>query len=281
MSRFLEILLLVFAHPLSWVTGFFARLPGPHFLVQAVIYFYFIRYKKADITEIENPVSSYRSVLDFFTRRLKAGMRPIAPEPYYVVSPADGRISSFGEIVKGKLFQAKGRYFSLAELVGEEKAPLFENGSYYTVYLSPRDYHRVHHACDGSLNEAVYFPGRLLPVNGFSLGHFNGVFSKNKRVALFYEGKTFSHAMIFVGALNVGSIQLSFDKSFWKTARRAPHGRKQKHYPGLQVKKGDEAGIFELGSTAILLFPKKTVKFLPKQPGDAVRMGRPIGRLVR
>lgn len=279
MTGILSFLLTVFAHPLSRLTGFLAGLRGPAFLVQAAIRFYFIKRVKVNVAEIEHPISHYQSALDFFTRRLKPGMRPIASEADYLVSPADGKISSFGKIENGKIHQVKNRTYTLNELVGEDKARIFENGDSCTVYLSPRDYHRVHHAFGGKLEEALYFPGRLFPVNEFSLDHFDGVFSRNKRVALFYQTKTFSYSMIFVGALNVGSIRLSFDPLFWKTARKISGGLRQKRYSHLFPAKGDEAGIFELGSTVILLFPKNTVRLFPKQSGDPVRMGRPIARL--
>ncbi|MBL8994266.1 MAG: phosphatidylserine decarboxylase [Spirochaetia bacterium] len=279
MTQLLSFLLVVFGHPLSLLTGFLARLRGPAFLVQAAIRFYFVKRVKVNVAEIEHPIEHYRSALDFFTRRLAPGMRPIATESNYIVSPADGKISSFGKIVNGKIHQVKNRTYRLNELVGEEKARIFENGDSYTVYLSPRDYHRVHHAFGGKLEEALYFPGRLFPVNEFSLRNFDGVFSRNKRIALFYKTKTFSYSMIFVGALNVGSIRLSFDPRFWTTAQKTTGGLRQKRYSHLFPAKGDEAGAFELGSTIILLFPKNTVHFFPKEAGDAVRMGRPIARL--
>lgn len=279
MIGLISFLLLVFAHPLSLLTGFLARLRGPAFLVQAAIRFYFVKRVKVNVGEIEHPISHYQSALDFFTRRLKPGMRPIASEADYLVSPADGKVSSFGKIVNGRIHQVKNRTYTLEELVGETKAKIFENGDSYTVYLSPRDYHRVHHAFGGKLEEALYFPGRLFPVNEFSLRNFDGVFSRNKRVALFYKTRTFSYAMIFVGALNVGSIRLSFDPRFWTSAQKISGGLRRKRYAHLFPAKGDEAGIFELGSTIILLFPKNTVRFFPKKAGDAVRMGRPIARL--
>jgi phosphatidylserine decarboxylase len=251
------------------------RLPGPlsNSSIRAFVKMYDIK-----TSEAECELESYRSIGDFFTRRLKMGSRVIDHRPGHVVSPADGKILNSGRIHNGTIIQAKGRAFTVADLLGSESdADRFEGGSWVTVYLSPKDYHRVHHPVEGQITLARYLPGRLWPVNQAAVNHVDRLFCVNERLATFVETPLGLVTTVMVGATSVGHITVRFDEDL-QTNKNSRGG--DYHYPnGPKVARGDELGTFHLGSTAIVLVESKDVLLDELEPGQPVRMGCSLGRL--
>lgn len=222
----------------------------------------------------------YDSFQSFFTRPLAAGARPIAPGDDAVVSPVDGAVSEVGDVVDGRLLQAKDRTYTAAELLaGEERAAPFTGGSFATLYLSPRDYHRVHMPLAGRLRETVHVPGRLFAVNPPAVRAVPRLFARNERVAALFDTAAGPMAVVLVGALLVGAIE-----TVWSGMVTPPRGRRVAARPPggeVELAKGDELGRFNFGSTVIVLFGPGAVRWDERlRPEAAVRMGEPIGRLA-
>jgi phosphatidylserine decarboxylase len=217
----------------------------------------------------------------FFTRALKDGMRPVCEEDNAIVSPADGAISQLGRIRGSDVMQAKGQYFSLFELVGGdgELASEFINGSFATVYLSPKDYHRVHMPLSGTLREMIYVPGRLFSVNQATTRQIPDLFARNERAVCVFDSEQGPFVVVLVGAMIVAGIETVF------AGQVAPQPRTivRTRYPArdaIYLEKGAELGRFLLGSTAILLFPPGKADFLQGLASDSpVRMGQKIGTI--
>lgn len=205
-------------------------------------------------------VASYPTFNDFFSRALRHGARPIAPTEY--VCPVDGVVSQFGTIDDSRLVQAKGhRYTTTALLAGDAKlANTFQQGSYATLYLSPRDYHRVHIPCDGRLTRMIYVPGSLFSVNPQTANVITNLFTRNERVICIFDTTHGPMAVVLVGATIVGSVA-----TVWHGIVRPKRGRQIKEwtYQGAArpFRKGDEIGRFLLGSTVVLLFARPIVDF--------------------
>lgn len=229
----------------------------------------------------EPDLKQYPSFNRFFTRELKPGARPIADGEQIVVSPVDGAISQCGPIDGDAIFQAKGHQFDLTALLGglETRARPFSNGTFATIYLSPRDYHRIHMPVDGTLREMVYIPGRLYPVNNPSTRTVPGLFARNERVAAIFDTPIGPMAMVLVGALFVGSIE-----TVWAGEITPPNGPfvQCKHYNEenpVALKQGEEMGRFNMGSTVILLFGAQAIKLdLDLQPSSTLKMGTGIAQ---
>lgn len=236
-----------------------------------------IDLKEAQIEDADQ----FASFNAFFTRALKDGARPICAETSAIVSPADGAISQLGRIRGSDVMQAKGQYFSLYELVGgdSELASEFINGSFATVYLSPRDYHRVHMPLPGTLREMIYVPGRLFSVNQVTTRQIPDLFARNERAVCVFDSDNGPFAVILVGAMIVAGIETVF------AGQVAPQPRSivRTQYPArgeIRLEKGDELGRFLLGSTAILLFPEGKANFLQGLgEGSPVQMGQKLGEL--
>ncbi len=243
----------------------------------------FVRLLDVDVAEAAETVpEAYGCFNDFFTRPLQPGVRPIADGGRTVVCPIDGRVSQVGEIDGGRILQAKGRSYSLRELVGGDprRAALFRGGRFANLYLSPRDYHRIHMPCDGTLYETVYIPGRLFAVAPHSVRVVPRLFARNERLVAVFETAGGPLAVILVGALFVGCIE-----TVWGGVVTPPHGdriRVEAHRDTpLQLKRGDELGRFNMGSTVILLFAPGAVDWQRELlPDAAVRVGRKIGRFT-
>ena len=224
---------------------------------------------------------AYRSFNEFFTRALRPGARPIAPGPDEVACPVDGTVSECGPIDGERLLQAKGRSYALRELLAERDwSARFERGSFLTIYLAPRDYHRIHMPCDGRLLETVFVPGRLFSVNAATARHVPRLFARNERVLTLFEGASAGgFALVLVGALNVASME-----TVW-AGEVAPSGRRgavRLPDAAVALRKGAECGRFNMGSTVILLFEPGRFALAPAiAAGAPVRMGQPIGRLAR
>lgn len=230
-----------------------------------------------DMDEAERPLDAYESILDLFTRRLKPGARPIDPAPEALVSPADGAWLVGGPVGDGNLPQAKGRTYGLGALLAEPSAPkTFRNGACFTIYLSPRDYHRVHSPVDGAVTGYTYVPGDLFPVNAAGVQHVDQLFARNERLVIHLETETFGRVeVVMVGATNVGHMTLSFDPS---VATNTGHRELERHRydPPIPLRRGDELGVFEMGSTVIVV-TERGLKLEGFQGGEVMRLGRRIG----
>ena len=238
----------------------------------------FARLYDINMDEVEGSPDEYRSIGDFFARRLKVGSRVIDHRKGHLVSPADGRVLNLGRIDNGTIIQAKGRRFSVAELLGDEiDAARFEGGSWITIYLSPQDYHRVHHPVEGAIQRARYIPGRLWPVNRAAVNNVDRLFCVNERLLTFVDSPLGLVTTIMVGATSVGHITVSYDECL--ETNKSSHGGDYHYSADLRVARGDELGVFHLGSTAIVLVESSAVVLEPLKEGTAVRMGETIGRL--
>ena len=229
---------------------------------------------------LEPDIASYPTFNAFFTRALKPGARPLADAD--LVCPVDGAISQFGHIDKDQIFQAKGHHYSTTAVLGGDAglAAQFEGGHFATIYLSPKDYHRIHMPCDGVLTRMVYVPGELFSVNPTTARGVPGLFARNERVVCLFDGPQGTFALILVGATIVGSMATP-----WHGVINPPRSGTVREwtYPAGQVslKQGDEMGRFLLGSTVVLLFPKSSTMPLQFNPawvaGRGVRLGEAMG----
>ena len=235
---------------------------------------WFVGRYGVDMNEAANPdIAAYKTFNDFFTRPLKAGARPLAAADF--LCPVDGAISQFGAIERDQIFQAKGHRYSTTALVGgdRELATRFENGSFATLYLSPRDYHRIHMPCDGRLTRMIYVPGALFSVNPTTARGVPGLFARNERVVCVFETARGPFVLTLVGATIVGSMA-----TVWHGVVNPPRPGVLREWryddQNVVLKKGDEMGRFLLGSTVVMLFPKDVIAFNPDwAPARAIRMG--------
>ena len=241
-----------------------------------------IRLYRVEMGEAANPdPAAYRSFNDFFTRALAADARPLDPDPAAILCPADGTLSQAGVIADGRIFQAKGRDYGLLELLGgdAEWAERFAGGSFATVYLSPRDYHRVHMPIAGALARMLHVPGRLFSVNPVTTRLVPRLFARNERVVSLFETEQGPLAVILVGAIFVASI----DTIWAGSVTPGPRDQVRCWDYGADDKildRGAEMGRFNMGSTVILLFAKDRGRWSENlQPGDHLRMGQRIGTL--
>ena len=230
------------------------------------------------MTEMKSPISSLKCFNEFFTRELKPESRAIDNSDSSVVSPVDGTIAEFGGIKHNLLVQTKGILYSLVDLVGKKAAKDFEDGHYITIYLSPGDYHRIHAPVSGKVKNFSYFSGNLWPVNKLGINNVGGLFSLNERILTPIENGRGTVGVVKVGATIVGKISLDYHKL--KTNSDKQSALNLPVMPHKQYKKGDEIGMFELGSTVILLFENS--KFNPHDihSGKTVKMGQAIGHFV-
>jgi len=215
----------------------------------------------------------YASFNAFFTRPLRPGARPLAQADW--VCPVDGAISQFGAIEHDQIFQAKGHHYSTTALLGGDGilAKTFDDGSFATLYLSPRDYHRIHMPCDGRLLRMIHVPGELFSVNPTTARGVPGLFARNERVVCVFDSPHGLFALVLVGATIVGSMATS-----WHGVVNPPRGKRLREWryddQAVELRQGDEMGRFLLGSTVVMLFPKGLTRFNPSwAPEGAVRMG--------
>ena len=248
-----------------------ARVPAP--LLQAAIRLYIQQYG-VDTSEIAEPLDSFETFDAFFTRKLKPGIHTVDPDPAVAVSPVDGRVLSFGRVADGRIDQVKGRSYALDELLQSRlDAEQFKDGWYVTIYLSPRDYHRIHSPSDGRIVRFRYVPGRLYPVNALGVNHVEGLFAVNERLITYVDGPLGAFAVCKVGATNVGMISASYHSVRTNTGRRTGFDESLPRR-GIPVARGDELGMFHLGSTVVLVSERPDVELLPLSRDDAVRMGQ-------
>jgi len=224
---------------------------------------------------VEDP-SAYPTFNDFFTRHLKPELRPIAPSPQAIATPADGTLSQCGRIQQDQLLQAKQFYFDLPTLLGNDvtDAQTFLNGYFATIYLAPHNYHRVHMPITGKLIKTVYVPGKLFSVNRMTSELIPQLYSRNERLICYFQTEVGTMAVILVGAMIVGSIQ-----TVWMDDPvRATHVQTEPAPYDFILNKGAELGLFKMGSTVIVLFPQDTIQWSPTlQSSQLVHMGEELG----
>tara|TARA_B100000519_G_scaffold202790_1_gene222333 strand:- start:1964 stop:2818 length:855 start_codon:yes stop_codon:yes gene_type:complete len=244
---------------------------------------WFIGRYGVDMSEAAEPnPEAYATFNDFFTRELKPGIRPLADGEKTLVSPVDGAISQLGQVTGDRVFQAKGQSFSLSELLGGDESTVapFVNGEFSTIYLSPKDYHRIHMPVAGTLKEMIHVPGKLFSVNPVTAENVPNLFARNERVVCIFDTASGPMALVLVGAMIVGSVETRW-------AGVVVPGRRQVTstlYEGEQAitfDKGEEMGRFRLGSTVIVVMPKGAVSWNSNQvAGKTVRMGEAFGALA-
>ena len=244
---------------------------------------WFVRKYGVDMSEAADPdIAHYASFNDFFTRALRPGARPLAAAD--LVCPVDGAISQFGRIRGDQIFQAKGHDFSTSALLGgdAELAARFDDGHFATLYLSPKDYHRIHMPCAGTLRRMVHVPGALFSVNPTTARGVPGLFARNERVVCVFEGAAGPFVLVLVGATIVGSMA-----TVWHGVVNPPRPGRVREWrydaddagAAVELAQGAEMGRFLLGSTVVLLFPPGGLAFNPAwMPGGAVRMGEMMAR---
>lgn len=239
---------------LSRWAGYFMHWEGPRWWARFSVAV-FARLYHINISECEKPLESYPSIGAFFTRRLKTGVRPVAEAP--AVHPADSVITQCAPIREGKLIQAKNFTYSLLEFTQDPEAlKKWEGGLFATYYLCPTDYHRVHSPVDGDITNVRYIPGDLWPVNEWSTNNIRDLFPLNERVLVEIESEWGPVGVVFVGATNVGQIELFFDSEI-RGNQAGPMLFKHKSYePELPIHKGAELGMFRMGSTVVMLYPQ-------------------------
>ena len=253
-----------------WV-GVLMAIERPRWLASSMVKA-FASFYRIDLKEAELPLNAYPSVAKLFTRRLKPGVRPLADaEPLH---PADGKITEWGEVRQGQLYQVKGTKYSLAKLLHNEAwAQDLEGGLYLTYYLCPTDYHRVHFPVSGQVTSAAHISGELWPVNELSVLRVQGLFAVNERVVVEVITERGRVVVVMVGATNVGQMRMSFDGKLVTNQKDQQKSivRTKQYWPPLRVKAGDELGVFHMGSTVVVLYPRTFwgEKMNPIQGGPA------------
>ena len=249
--------------------------PWKNWLISQIVRRYQVNMAEA----VQPDALAYQHFNAFFTRKLRADARHADTDPDAIVSPADGRISQAGAIVDGRIFQAKGQSFSAAELLGDDAAAApYRNGNFATVYLSPRDYHRVHMPLQGSLLETVHVPGRIFSVAPFAVDAIPRLFARNERLVCHFQGEHGPFAVVLVGALLVSSVA-----TVWDGLVIPPYASaiKRKSFAGqhITLERFAEMARFNMGSTVILLLPAGDGTLNQLLPQQAVQVGERIGQV--
>ncbi len=226
-----------------------------NYLINLAIKKFNINFEEAKSTDLD----SYATFNEFFIRELKDGLRPLNSSDTVLTSPADGKLTQFGEIDNGSLIQAKGKSFSLESLIAKSSTTDFKQ--FATIYLSPRDYHRVHMPIDGKLTKMVYIPGKLFSVNDTTTENIDEIFAKNERLVCYFDTAIGEVAVIFVGALLVAGIETVWHgkiaPNYYTDTQTWIYDKEQYN---LEFKKGDQLGWFNFGSTVVMLFPEDSKK---------------------
>ena len=272
---FIQTQRLVPQHKLSRVIGKVASSENP--LVKNVVISAFKTQYGIDMSIAEQGNAlKFKSFNEFFTRSLKDGVREIDTDSRSIVSPADGAISQLGKIEAGDIFQAKGQSFSVEKLIADPQlAEPFKNGEFATVYLSPKDYHRVHMPFAGTLTETLYVPGELFSVNQTTAENIPGLFARNERMVCLFDTELGRMAVVLVGAMIVAGIETV------ATGKVKPTGRLELNQHNLFLEKGAELGRFYLGSTAVILFEENKIQWDETfKANSTVVMGEKLGNLL-
>lgn len=277
MNLALKLLSTRFGNALSRAVGWAAakKWPGP--ILRMAIRCYSKAYG-VRLDEAASAPESYVTFLEFFTRELRSGLRPLHPGPLSLVSPVDGRLAAAGPLLPEALIQAKRLTYRMGDLVGcDEWAATWTGGIYINLYLHPADYHRVHAPTDLRILESVHLPGRLLPVNDWSRGRVRDLYTTNERIVTRAEVAGGELLLVLVGATSVGRVRLTFDDLTTNDGSRVP--RRRTYQPAVELRRGEELGRFELGSTVILLLPPGLCELGDLEAGSPVRVGECLGTL--
>jgi phosphatidylserine decarboxylase len=256
------------------------RVPRP---LRARVLGGFARAVGIDTSEAALPVAEYPSINAFFVRQLRPGARSWPRDAATIASPVDGMVGQHGTVRRGRLIQAKGRYYSAADLLADPtEAGRYEGGSFLTLYLSPRHYHRIHAPCGGTIPYARHLPGALLPVNEPAVLHIGDLFPRNERVLCAIDAPVGRVAVVAVGAYNVGRISTAFDPD-WVGAGRSVANRRgsapdtRRYEPAISIAQGDELMAFHLGSTVVMLL-EPGIELCAPAAGSEVRLGSVLAR---
>lgn len=262
---------------ISRTLGMLADLPVPTIALDRLTDVY-IRAYNVDLSEAEIPEGGFSSFNSFFTRRLKPGVRPLDDDATALLSPADGKVHDAGVIERGATFRVKGKLYDVGELLGDSSiAGNYDGGLFAIIYLSPRDYHRVHAPIQGKVTEARYVAGTLYPVNAIG-EHVPRLFARNERVVMHQESPLHGDVVsIMVGAVGVGRIGIAFDETLGTNLGK-PEVTQKYGQNGPDIDRGDELGVFYLGSTVVLLTQARAKWKLAKKAGDTIRMGEALAR---
>ena len=266
-------------HALSRVMHALTRSSNP--LMRRWFMRWFVKQYRVDMSLAQEPnLDSYANFNDFFTRALRPEVRPVVSDEKAIACPVDGVVSQAGPIRDGRIFQAKGQDYSLLQLLGgdEQWAKKLTDGSFATLYLSPRDYHRIHMPLTGKLTAMSHVPGRLFSVNAATARVIPGLFARNERVITYFDTEAGPMAMVLVGAIFVASIE-----TVWAGEITPPAGKQVRHwdYQGNDARefaRGEEMGRFNMGSTVIALFGRDAMQWADSiTPGAPVQMGQHLG----
>ncbi|NVJ08144.1 phosphatidylserine decarboxylase [Myxococcus sp. AM001] len=274
-QTFMKLMQVLPKSALSSVVGMATRLPVPAPVHQAAMRAFAKAYN-VDMEEAEHSFDHYPTFAQFFTRGLKPGLRPVDAGEKVVVSPVDGRVSQVGYSDHGRCLQAKGIEYTVDELLGDaEAARPFHGGAWTTIYLSPRDYHRIHAPLGGTITGYAYIPGEFWPVNPASVKNKQSLFCVNERLVTYLDTVAGKCAVVKVGATCVSRIKAAYDEV---TTHTGQPGKVHRYGAAMPVEKGGELGRFEMGSTVILLFEPKRVTWDESLQEEAVvRLGKRIG----
>ena len=245
------------------------RLPRP--LARRLVH-WFARTYQIDVDAAGQPAHEYPSIGHFFTRDLREGLRPIESD---FVSPADAVLRNFGTVTDGRLEQIKGKTYTVARFLGDDaNASRYENGAYFNFYLSPQDYHHVHSPVRGSISGSVHIPGKLWPVNDWSLANVDELFSINERVVTYVESDLGRVAVVMIGATNVGKISVVYD-SFISNSARTDRNVVRTYDPPVAIGAGDRLGTFHMGSSVVVLVEPGRVDLakVRLEPGKKTQYG--------
>jgi len=265
---------------ISRIFGYASLIPIPTGLMNRIIEWYSEKYG-VNLSEAEIPAEGFKNLNRFFTRELKPGSRKIDDDSISVVATTDSRVDQYGDINDDSILQAKGVDYSLRELIPSIEAEKFINGKYITLYLSPGDYHRIHSPVSGRITGFFNIPGKLYTVQEFMVRGFKGLFAVNERLITYIYTDYGAVAVCKIGAINVGKISLTYDHSVTNKFFRSKNEHIYKEDKKPLVKKGDQIGIFNLGSTVIILFEKGMMEFSDLKDGQKVKVGEKIGVLTR
>ena len=263
---------------LSRAVGAACRASAPKPVVRAMIRAFAKKYG-VDVSEADRPLDQYPTFTEFFTRRLKPGARAIAPGELLPVSPVDGTVGELGEIVDSRLYQAKDKHYTLAELIGgpaaEADARQFVGGAFCTIYLAPYNYHRIHVPLGGRITGYVNMPGQLWPVNPIGVRNVEKLFCVNERLTTFLLTPRGACGVVAVGATNVGRIRALYDDVVTNVRRTRQTERRIYEKP-IPVAKGAELAVFEMGSTVVLLFAPGVKLAERLRPGMPIKLGEAL-----
>jgi len=263
---------------LSMIFGWITLIPLPSGIMNGIIDWYCNKYGVI-LEEAVIPDGGFRNLNLFFTRELKKGARKIDKSAGSVVSTTDSRVDQFGTITKEQIIQAKGITYSVRDLIPSPEAEKFIGGKFITLYLSPGDYHRIHSPVDGKITGFFNIPGKLYTVQEFMVNSLPGLFAVNEQLITYIKTTKGNVAVCKIGAMNVGKISIPYDDAVTNSLTGKKYEKLYSKDEYKAVKKGDEIGTFNLGSTVIILFEKGMIDFSGLKYGRKVKVGEKIGTL--